>query len=352
MRPTKVDWRGAPLRWLVATLGTVAACTVLAQSPAVSPKEGQEAATQAQQQRTQPLNNAPLWKEIRSGEPQTTSLPGRETNVLIQPWGQTWRAIRDGRIAVYGGWALVVVFLAVMVFYMRKGPLQLHAPPTGRRIRRFNAWERSVHWSTAISFTILACSGLIILFGKGVLLPLIGYTLFSWLAIIAKNLHNFVGPLFSICIILLFLTFIRDNFFRRYDMQWFRHLGGLVTGEDVPSGRFNGGEKMWFWGGVLFLGSIVSASGYVLDFPNFNQTRETMQFANMIHATASIMLMMGAIGHIYMGTIGMAGAFDAMRTGYVDETWAREHHEYWYNDVKAGKVEGEGGAPAMAQRTV
>ena len=339
-------------RLLAAAAFAVAACVVLAQSPAVSPKEATDAAAQVQMQQSQPLNNAPVWKEIRSGEPQYTSLPGRETNILIQPQGQTWRAIREGRIAVYGGWALVVVFLSVGAFYWRKGTMQLHAPPTGRRIRRFSDWERAVHWSTAISFVILAVSGLVILFGKNVLLPLIGYTLFSWLAIVSKNLHNFVGPLFSICILLLLFTFVRDNLPHASDAQWFKKLGGMLSGEHVPSGRFNGGEKMWFWGGVLFLGSIVSASGFILDFPNFDQTRQTMQLANVIHAVATILLMMGAMGHIYMGTIGMAGALDAMRTGYVDETWAREHHEYWYNDVKAGKVAGEGAAPGMAQRAV
>ena len=339
-------------RLLAAAAFAVAACAVLAQSPAVSPKEATDAAAQVQMQQLQPLNNSPVWKEIRSGEPQFTSLPGRETNILIQPQGQTWRAIREGRIAVYGGWALVVVFLSIGIFYWRKGAMQLHSPPTGRRIRRFSDWERAVHWSTAISFTILAVSGLVILFGKNVLLPLIGYTLFSWLAIVSKNLHNFVGPLFSICILLLLFTFVRDNFPHASDAQWFKKLGGMLSGEHVPSGRFNGGEKMWFWGGVLFLGSIVSASGFILDFPNFDQTRQTMQLANVIHAVATILLMMGAMGHIYMGTIGMAGALDAMRTGYVDETWAREHHEYWYNDVKAGKVAGEGAAPGMAQRAV
>ncbi|MEP7330009.1 MAG: cytochrome b/b6 domain-containing protein, partial [Betaproteobacteria bacterium] len=228
MRVQMRDALAVSAKWLVGGLSAVAACAVLAQTPAVSPKEAQEAATQVQQQKSQPMNNAPVWKEIRSGEPQFTSLPGRETNVLIQSQGQTWRAIRDGKVAVYGGWALVVVFLAVGVFYWLKGTVPLHAPLTGKKIRRFSDWERAVHWSTAICFTILAISGLIIFFGKGVLLPLIGYTLFSWLAIVAKNLHNFVGPLFSVCILLLFFTFVRDNLLNASDAQWFKKLGGLV----------------------------------------------------------------------------------------------------------------------------
>ena len=270
--------------------------------------------------------------------------------MLIQPQGQTWRALRDGQIAVYGGWTLVVLFLVIMAFYWWKGSLQLHGAPTGRKIERFTPWERSVHWATAISFSVLAVSGIVILFGKSVFLPLIGYTLFSWLALLAKNLHNFLGPLFCVCVFLLFCTFVRNNFFRSYDKLWFRKFGGLLSGHDVPSGKFNAGEKAWFWGGVLFLGVIVSASGLILDFPNFNQTRQTMQISNVVHAVATILFMLGAMGHIYMGTIGMAGAFDAMKTGYVDETWAKEHHEYWYNDVKSGRVEGKGDAPSGMQQ--
>ena len=340
----------AAFRSLVMAFGLAFACAAAAQTPAVSPKEAEQAKQQVTQQIVQPLNNQPVWKEVRSGEPQFTGTRGRETDILIQPQGQTWRALRDGQISVYGGWALVVIFLAITAFYWRKGTIELHAPPTGRKMKRFSAWERSVHWATAISFVILSLSGIVILFGKSVVLPLIGYTLFSWLAVLAKNLHNFVGPLFVVSVTLLFFTFVRDNFFKGHDFVWFRKMGGLVSGEHVPSDRFNGGEKVWFWGGVLTLGAIVSVTGLILDFPNFNQTRQTMQIANVVHAVGAILFMLGAMGHIYMGTLGMAGAFDAMKTGYVDETWAKEHHEYWYNDVKAGRIAGEGATPAVAQR--
>ena len=309
-----------------------------AQSPAVNPASAEAAKAQQKQQAEQPLNNQPLWKEIRSGVPQLTSIRGQEANVLIQPQGETWRALRNGWVSVWAGWALVAMLAVIALFYMTRGTLQLHTPKTGRNLRRFTAWERSIHWATAISFSILAISGLIIVFGKNVLLPLIGYTLFSWLAILAKNLHNFVGPLFVVCVILLFFTFVRDNLWRAHDFTWIRRFGGLFGDKDVPSDKFNGGEKLWFWGGLLVCGVIVSASGLVLDFPNFAQTRSTMQIANIVHLAVASLFMLVGLGHIYMGTIGMAGAYDAMRTGYVDEAWAKEHHEYWYNDIKAGRI--------------
>ena len=333
------------LRRAASALGAALGLCVgaaFAQSPAVNPVEADFAKQQQQRQINQPLNNQPVWSEVRTGAPQTTTVTGRETNILIQPEGQTWRTLRNSDLSVYGGWALVILFLVIGAFYWRKGPLELHSPPTGRLIPRFTPWERIVHWSTAISFSILAISGLIILFGKNLLLPILGYTLFSWLATLAKNLHNFVGPLFIVCVVLLLGTFIRSNFPKAYDWNWIRHFGGLFSGRDVPSGRFNAGEKLWFWGGALGLASIVAIFGLVLDFPNFNQTRYTMQIANVVHLTAAIFFMLGAMGHIYMGTLGMRGAFEAMRYGYVDETWAREHHEYWYNDIKAGRVPADG----------
>jgi len=308
------------------------------QSPATNAVDADYAKQQQQRQVVQPLNNQPVWSEVRSGSPQFTSLPGRETNVLIQPEGQTWRALRNSQVSVFAGWALVAMVIVIGAFYFWKGTMQLHEPPTGRRIRRFTTWQMAIHWATAWTFVALAVTGLIIVFGKNVLLPLLGYTLFSWLAILAKNVHNFVGPLFFVCILLMFGTYVRDNFWRSYDWNWIRHFGGLMSKHDVPSGKFNAGEKVWFWGGVLVFGLIVSISGFVLDFPNFNQTRNTMQIANIVHLTIAALFMLGGLGHIYMGTIGMAGAYRAMTDGYVDETWAKEHHLYWYEDIKAGKI--------------
>jgi formate dehydrogenase subunit gamma len=319
------------------------------QSPATNAVELSYAQLQQQRQLVQPLNNQPLWSEVRSGAPQTTTVVGRETNVLIQPEGQTWRALRNSLVSPYAGWALVGMVVLIAGFYLWKGTMQLHEPPTGRRIRRFTAWQMAIHWTTAYAFVTLAISGLILAFGKNLLLPLLGYTLFSWLSVLAKNLHNFIGPLFLVCIVLLFFTFVRDNVWRRYDWNWIRHFGGLISKRDVPSGKFNAGETVWFWGGLLVCGVLVSATGLILDFPNFNQTRGTMQIANLIHLTVASLFMLAALGHIYMGTLGMAGAYDAMSKGYVDETWAKEHHLYWYNDVKAGKIPTASDKPRAAR---
>jgi formate dehydrogenase subunit gamma len=198
---------------------------------------------------------------------------------------------------------------------------------------------------------VLGISGLVMLFGKHVLLPVIGYTLFAWLTALGKNLHNFVGPFFIVATLIFIFLFIRDNLPRAYDIQWFAKSWAYVTGKaHVPSGRFNAGEKTWFWGGVVALSVVVAWSGLILLFPNFDQTRAVMQQAWIWHAVAAIVYIALSLGHIYLGTLGVEGAYQAMRTGYVDEVWAKEHHEIWYNEVKSGqRPQAAGGAvPAGA----
>ncbi|HEX3098174.1 MAG TPA: formate dehydrogenase subunit gamma [Usitatibacter sp.] len=282
-------------------------------------------------------NNPPTNWDAVSERPQYASLPGRERNVLIQGAGREWRSLRNGPATQIGGWAIVLVLAAIIVFYLIKGPIRLHGAPTGRLIERFNAVERAAHWTMAASFVTLGLTGIIMFFGKYLILPWLGYTGFSWLTIVSKNLHNFVGPLFIFSIIVGFLIFVKDNFLRSMDWKWMAHFGGMFSGHEMPSGRFNGMEKMWFWGGLTVLGLVMSVTGLILDFPNWNQAREAMQLSNLVHVTAAVIFIVLSFAHIYMGTIGMEGAYRAMRDGYVDEEWAREHHSIWYEEVKQGK---------------
>jgi formate dehydrogenase subunit gamma len=306
------------------------------QSPQLSPAE-----REIQRQQTQPLNNEPVWGQVREGKPQYTSIPGRETGVLIQTYGETWRQLKNAWITPIAGWLIAAVVVLIGLFYQWRGSITVESPPTGRLIRRFTPFERYMHWTVAITFSILGISGLIMMLGKYVLLPVIGYTLFAWLAQLSKHLHNFAGPLFAVSVVIMIVLWAVDNLPRAYDFKWFAKLGGMISREHVPSGRFNAGEKIWFWLGVVVLSLVVSASGFVLNFPNFDQVRAIMIDANVVHAVAAGLVMAISLGHIYLGTIGLKGAYDAMRHGYVDEAWAREHHEYWYNDIKSGKVKAE-----------
>lgn len=337
-----------------AATGGVQSQNIFTVKPDASSEPGYAEQTNAERAKVQPGNNAPMWRKVGEGVTGYSSLPkseAPEAGNLIQPFvqypgsrvtnaGEAWRQVRNNWIIPYGGSLILIVAGAIALFYWRKGMMKLHGAETGRKIERFTPFERSAHWANAIAFVALAISGLVMAFGKFFLLPIMGATLFGWLTYALKNIHNFAGPLFAVSLIIVFFTFLKDNFPTKEDWTWIVKGGGMFSGTEVPSHRFNAGEKVVFWGGVLGLGFIVVASGLVLDklIPGLIYERGTMQIAHMVHAVATVVMMVMFMGHIYMGTIGMQGAYKAMRTGYVDETWAKEHHELWYDDIQAGKI--------------
>lgn len=372
--PTQAARALARVAALAASL-TVATAALAQQAPAVptapagEPRTLVDAASQpgyatqgnAERAQVQPGNNAPMWRQVGQGVEGVVNFPYREYGVLIQPTvqypgvaatnaGEAWRQVRNRVILPYGGALLLIALLAVAIFYFTKGPLKLHAPETGRKIERFTPFERAAHWVNAAAFVLLAVSGLVMALGQYVLRPVIGATLFGWLTYALKNVHNFVGPLFAVSLVIVIATFVRDNLPRREDWAWLVRFGGLFGDREVPSHRFNAGEKIVFWAGVFVLGLTVVASGLVLDklVPGLEYLRAQMQLAHMIHASAALLMVALFIGHIYMGTLGTEGAYQAMKTGYVDETWAREHHQLWYEDIQAGRIPAERSAPAQA----
>jgi formate dehydrogenase subunit gamma len=363
------------LRAWLAAASLALAGAVAAQSAPPPAAEGDQArpvldaaalpgyATQsnAERARVQPGNNAPMWRQVGQGVEGTVNFPYPEYGVLIQPTvqypgvsptnaGEAWRQVRNRWILPYGGALVFIALLAVAIFYFTRGPLKLHGAETGRKIERFTAFERAAHWTNAAAFVLLAVSGLVMAFGQFILRPIIGNTLFGWLTYALKNVHNFVGPLFAVSLLIMIVTFVRDNLPRREDWIWIKRFGGLFGAQEVPSHRFNAGEKVVFWVGVFVLGLVVVGSGLVLDklVPGFEYVRSHMQIAHMIHASAAMLMMALFIGHIYMGTLGTEGAYQAMKTGYVDETWAREHHALWYEDIRAGRIPAERSSAAPA----
>lgn len=334
----------------------------------VAPAEPRADESNAERGRSQPGNNAPMWRGVReSGNVQgTTSLPGVEQGVLIQRFtqypgsgltnaGEAWRQVRNNWLLPYGGSLLLIVLVAIGLFYWRRGPMG-HDSTGPRTIERFTPFERAAHGVNAVAFCALGISGIVMAFGKFFLLPVMGTALFGWLSYALKNLHNFAGPLFAVSLVVVMVTFARDNWPRAWDWEWALKGGGLFTGKHVPSHRFNAGEKTLFWVGMFWLGSTVVGSGLVLNklIPDMDYTRGQMQVAHMVHAVSSLLMLVIFMGHIYMGTIGVKGAYRAMREGYVDEAWAKEHHELWYDDVKAGKIPAQrsGGQPGAAAGAV
>jgi len=310
--------------------------------------------TNAQRMAVQPGNNAPHWRAVNSGQNAYSSLPkdtAPEAGVLIQGFveypgmratnaGEAWRQVRNRWLIPYGGSLILIALGAIALFYKTKGPLRLEGQDTGRKIERFTPFERSAHWANAIAFCILAVSGLVMSFGKFLLEPWLGKSLFGWLTYLLKTAHNFAGPLFAVSLVVVFVTFLKDNWPAKEDIVWIFKAGGMLNGEHVSSHRFNAGEKIVFWGGVFFLGLVVVGSGFFLDklIPGWVYLRNDMQIAQMVHATATVLMMSMFLGHIYLGTVGMEGAYDAMRTGLVDENWALQHHDLWLKDIQDGLI--------------
>lgn len=263
--------------------------------------------------------------------------PGRndaEQDLILQRGGNTWRTLRNGPVSTASAVVLVLALLGIAVLHKVVGPARIDEPETGRRVTRFPRWMRIVHWAIAIVFVLMALSGLVIFFGKKALLPVLGHEVFSWLAVASKYLHNVLGPLFLVLSVLMFLTFVRHNFYERGDWAWLRRFGRARGGGHVPAGYFNAGEKLWFWGGVVLLGLLMSATGLLLDFTNLRPTRYLLQWADYLHVAGATFYIAAAFGHIYMGTLGTPGAYTAMRRGTVDEAWARTHHRTWYEHLR------------------
>lgn len=295
----------------------------------VAPSHAQSAASQ---------NNprADYWRAVREGDKGYVAASGPyTTNVLVQNAGQYWREIRDGPVKFYGAVIIIAAIVILLLFYAIRGSMRIEAGRSGRSVLRWNALERLMHWYTAILFIILAITGLSMLFGRAVLIPWLGLDGFSAWARISITLHNFLGPLFIVGVLAMILFWFKNNLPARYDWQWFKSGGGVIKGKHAPAGKANAGEKLLvFWIGILICGIIVGTTGVILDFPLWGQTRGDMQIAQVLHASLALIWIVIVLGHSYLGTIGIEGAFEGMVTGRVDTNWAEQHNGIWYETVK------------------
>ena len=262
------------------------------------------------------------------------SIPDQRSSVLVQPAGREWREFRNVTLRGIGGIAILGMLAVLIIFYLSRGMVRLESGRSGRTIVRFNSFERFVHWMTATCFVVLAISGLNITFGRSLLLPLIGHETFSEWSQWAKYAHNYLSFPFTIGVVLIFLMWIAGNIPNKVDVNWFKRGGGIVGHDHPPAYRFNAGQKAIYWI-VVIGGGLVAATGYELMFPFYLSGIEGMQLAQIVHSTVAMLFMAAMLGHIYIGTIGMEGAFEAMGSGTVDVNWAREHHSLWLEEQNA-----------------
>ncbi|MGC2856107.1 formate dehydrogenase subunit gamma [Novispirillum sp. DQ9] len=274
------------------------------------------------------------------------SIPDQKLSVLVQPEGREWREWRQNTLPWVIGGLFLLMLVAVFGFYFIRGRIRIRGGVSGRRVLRFNGVDRFAHWLTAVSFLFLALTGMIVTFGRTLFIPLVGHRAYSGLADVSATLHNFLSLPFVLGLVLIIALWIRDNIPNRADARWIRTMGGLMSrdGQHVDAGRFNAGQKAMFWT-IVLVGAGLAVTGVMMMTPFSVTGVGGMQVVHVIHGILAAILIAGIVAHIYIGTLGMEGAFDAMGSGWVDENWAREHHGAWYQDqVRKGHADSSTGS--------
>ncbi len=266
------------------------------------------------------------------------SIPDQRSANLIQPEGRDWQDFRRGPLATTGAIAILGMILLLAIFLVVRGRIRIEKGFSGRTVTRFASFDRFVHWVTASCFIVLALSGLNITFGKTLIAPLLGENAFGSLSAAGKFAHNYLAFPFMAGVVLMFLIWVKDNIPNKLDLDWIKAGGGILKkGVHPPAKRFNAGQKGIFWI-VYHRRALMSISGWHLLFPS--ESIGELQFQARLHGVFAMLFIAVMIAHIYIGSVGMEGAFDAMGTGEVDENWAREHHSLWLEEErkKAGKA--------------
>ncbi|MFB3887693.1 MAG: formate dehydrogenase subunit gamma [Thermodesulfobacteriota bacterium] len=273
-----------------------------------------------------------FWRVVRHGIPAYSSTPAQGHTRLIVNSGENWREVRNGVILRGSQWILALALIGAGLFYFFVGTDKLEKPRSEVKIERFTLGERVLHWSTALLFILMAITGLSLLLGRLLLIPILGHPVVAGYLQISKAIHNYCGPLLLVGIFLAFVMWVRYNIPKKLDLQWFKNMGGMIGHGPRPhTGKVNAGEKGWFWLMVIF-GIGVGITGVLLDFPIWGQTRFTMQLSHIIHVTVAVLFVACSFGHIYVGTIGSEGVFEGMWTGSVDAVWAQQHADLWYQE--------------------
>lgn len=315
----------AHIRFLVAALTVALTVTIVAPASAQQPNSVNPTASS--------VNEDKLLQELQRLQGRV-SIPDARSSTLIQPAGRSWREFHEVTLRWVAAISILGMLAVLVIFYLWRGMVKIEAGRSGRKIVRFTEVERFVHWMTAACFIILALSGLNITFGKYLLLPLIGPDAFTGLSQWAKYAHNYLSFPFTIGVILIFLMWVGGNIPNKVDVEWVKHGGGIVGEDHPPAYRFNAGQKMIYWIVVLGGGS-VAVTGYLLMFPFYGTGIAGMQLAQIVHGVFGVLFVAAMLGHIYIGTVGMEGAFEAMGEGTVDANWAKQHHSLWLKEEQA-----------------
>ena len=314
------------VRGIVSALALAALVAFAAPASAQQPNSVNPTASAVQEQQ--------LLNQLKTIQGLGT-IPDTKSYVLEHPAGRDWREFRTVTLLWIGGVAIVGMIVMLVLFYLWRGSIKLRSGFSGKTILRFNMFERFVHWLTAVSFIVLGITGLNITFGRSLLLPWMGPEAFSTWSEWAKYSHNYLSLAFTLGVLLMFVMWIGENFPTAADAEWLKEGGGMFDKEDrthPPAWKFNAGQKLLYWA-VIVSSIAMMISGFMLMFPFYGGlTVGSMELAEVFHGAVGVLFVALILGHIYIGTIGMEGAFDAMSDGNVDLNWAKEHHNLWVEE--------------------
>nr|WP_300975895.1 formate dehydrogenase subunit gamma [Yoonia sp.] len=263
------------------------------------------------------------------------SIPDSSAGNLIKPENKSWASFQVGTLQTLSVVAVVGMVGLLTLFYIVRGRIQVDSGMSGLKILRFGAIDRFAHWTLASTFIILALTGLNLIIGTSVILPLLGENAFGALTSLGKIAHNYLAWPFMVALALIFVLWVIDNIPDKVDVEWLKQGGGIFKkGVHPPAKKFNAGQKVIFWA-VILGGAGLSFTGVMLLFPGVAGAAADWQLYQTIHALIAAGLSAIIIAHIYIGSVGMEGAFDAMGSGEVDVNWAKEHHGLWVEQEKA-----------------
>ncbi|KAG1658122.1 Formate dehydrogenase, cytochrome b556(fdo) subunit [Nymphon striatum] len=239
-----------------------------------------------------------LWRNVRQRDAiitGRTQVKGINTGMLIDTKGNEWRKFRREILLPYGGYFLLgsLGIIALLLIFIRKQ--KIPNGRSGKTVTRMSTMQMVTHWFLVVIVGFMSITGLLLLFGRFVIIPLLGTSAFAPIASASKEGHNLMGPLVA-----------------------------SLSKKHLEVGYFNAGEKILFWSTIV-LCVLLSISGLLLLFPYYEPTINRTQLALLIHAIAALALIALIFGHIWM-VYTVEGTLDAMNTGEVDENWAKSHH--------------------------
>jgi formate dehydrogenase subunit gamma len=316
----------ATIRFIAGALALAFMLAFVLPAVPASAQNGPTAATSEQQLLNQ------LHNGVISGR---VSIPDQKSANLVHPAGRDWTTFRMVTLHWIGGVAILGMIALLIVFYLWRGTMKIEGGRSGRKIVRFNAFERFVHWLTAAAFVLLGITGLNVTFGRAIFAGNAGSEAFSTWSQWAKYAHNYLSFAFTIGVVLMFLMWIGQNFPTAADLKWLKTGGGMFNkahAAPAPAYKFNAGQKLLYW--VIVLGAAAMViSGYMLMFPFYSGLGiGDMELAQIFHGVVGVLFIALIIAHIYLGTLGMEGAFESMAEGTVDVNWANEHHTLWLEE--------------------